>query len=364
MPLRTIASYSVPNLQILDEQGRIDPELDPALPEDKLVELYRAMVLAREADARMLKLQRQGRLGTFPPCTGQEASVCGPALAMGSRDWLVGSYRELGARLMRGEPLENYFAYYNGLEEGNTTDPALRILPVTVVLGSQLPHAVGIAHAMRRLGEPETAVVAFFGDGASSQGDFHEALNFAAVWKAPVVFVCQNNGWAISVPRCTQTASETIAQKAIAYGIPGIQVDGNDALGMFRATSDALTRARAGQGPSLIEAITYRLLMHTTADDPKKYRSADEEQQWWSREPLLRMQRYLVGRALWDDAKQEALLAQARERVDGAVKATEAPRVLAPDVPFDHVFAERHPSLEAQRRRLLEAVAREGGSHG
>jgi pyruvate dehydrogenase E1 component alpha subunit len=302
----------------------------------------------------MLKLQRQGRIGTFPPCTGQEAAVCGPALAMGERDWLVGSYREIGARLMRGEPLENYLRYYAGYEEGNGTPASLRILPVAVVLASQLPLAVGIAYAMRQQGERDTAVVAFFGDGASSQGDFHEALTFAGVWKVPVVFICQNNGWAISVPRATQTASQTIAQKALAYGFEGIQVDGNDALAMVRATREALARARAGEGPTLIEAVTYRLLMHTTADDPKKYRSADEEQQWWQREPLIRMGSYLRREGLWDDERQARLESEVRERVDAAVRAVESARDARPDAPFDHAYGTPCSSIEAARRRFLQ----------
>jgi pyruvate dehydrogenase E1 component alpha subunit len=322
------------------------------------VKLYSSMVLARAADARMLKLQRQGRLGTFPPCTGQEASVCGAALAMGERDWLVGSYRELGARLMRGEPLENWLHYYNGYEEGNTAAAELRILPVSVVLGSQLPHAVGIAYAMRRLGERDTAVLAFFGDGASSQGDFHEALNFAAVWKAPVVFVCQNNGWAISVPRAAQTASQTIAQKAIAYGIPGLQVDGNDALAVYRATREALERARAGLGPSLVETVTYRLLMHTTADDPKKYRSADQEAEWWKRDPIPRLRGYLEQRGIWDEPKQQALEEEVRARVEAAVRAMEGIGPVSPDAPLDHLYATAHPTLERQRERIRAAHAR------
>jgi pyruvate dehydrogenase E1 component alpha subunit len=357
MARRTIAEFSVSQLQILDEQGQIDEELDPKLEPERLLRLYRAMVLAREVDGRMLKLQRQGRLGTFPPCTGQEAAVCGAALGMGERDWLVGSYRELGARLMRGEPLLNYLLYYCGYEEGNTTAAGLRILPVTVVLASQLPHAVGIAYAMRQRAEGETAVVAFFGDGASSQGDFHEALNFAGVWKVPVVFICQNNGWAISVPRGTQTAAQTLAQKAISYGFDGIQVDGNDALAMFVATRDALARARAGGGPTLIEAVTYRLLMHTTADDPKKYRSPEEEQQWWQRDPLRRMRSYLEGRGLWDEPRQAKLEEELRTEVDGAVKAMEAFRAGRPDAPFDHVFGTSHPSVEAARRRFLAEQA-------
>ena len=358
MPVRQVAQFSIDYLQVLDEDGKLDEELEPTLERDELLRLYRSMVLARALDARMLKLQRQGRIGTFPPCTGHEAASCATALAMGDRDWLVGSYREVGARLMRGEPPENCLLYYSGFEEGSATAAEHRILPVTVILASQLPHAVGIAYAMRQQGEKDTVVVSFMGDGATSQGDFHEALNFAATWNVPVVFVCQNNQWAISVPRSTQTRSETIAQKAIAYGVHGVQVDGNDALAVYRAASDAIARAKAGEGPSLIEAVTYRLLMHTTADDPKKYRGEEEEQRWWKRDPIPRFRKYLETKDLWNETREAKLAAEIKERVDQAVTALETEREIKLDVPFDHVFGTEHPSIEAQRTAFL---ARTGG---
>ena len=201
MPRKNVARFAVERLQILDDEGKLDRKLEPDLDDDRLRALYRAMVLAREADQRMLKLQRQGRLGTFPPCTGQEAVSVGAAFAMGERDWMVPAYRELGGRLARGEPLDLTLTYYNGYEEGSHYPVERRILPTQVILGSQVPHAVGLAYAMRYQGEEDTAVVCFNGDGATSQGDFHEGLNFAGVWRAPVVFICQNNGWAISIPR-------------------------------------------------------------------------------------------------------------------------------------------------------------------
>ncbi len=361
MPQETIASFTVQRLSVLDAQGNLDEKLDPNIEDAELVRLYEAMTLAREADQRMLKLQRQGRLGTFPPCTGHEASSCAAALAMGEGDWLVGSYRELGARLMRGEPLENTLLYYNGYEEGSADCARTRILPVQVILGSQLPHAVGLAYAARYRGEKDTAVVAYVGDGATSQGDFHEALNFAAVWKVPVVFICQNNGWAISMPREAQTQSETIAQKAIAYGVPSMQVDGNDALAMYRVTAQALERARAGGGPTFIEAVTYRLMMHTTADDPSKYREESEEQEHWKVEPLGRLRGYMERRGVWNDDLQGGLEARIKQEVDTAVQRFEGepdtPR--APDAPFDHVFGTRVERIERQRARFLADLQRE-----
>ncbi len=363
MPITEVARFTVPYLQILDEKGNLDEALDPRLSDDELRRLYHAMVLARQVDERMLKLQRQGRLGTFPPTTGHEAIVCAAALAMRKDDWMVGAYRELGARLMRGEPLELALTYFNGLEEGNTLAREARTLPQTVILASQLPHAVGIAYAARQQGEQETAVVTFFGDGATSQGDFHEALNFAGVWKAPVVFICQNNQWAISVPRRMQTASETIAQKAIGYGVQGVQVDGNDALAVYRATREALDRARRGEGPTLIEAVTYRLLMHTTADDPGKYRDEAEAKEAWGREPLPRLRAYLERRGLWTSEWQASLETRVQGEIERAVKAVEAPRQTRPDVLFDHVLASSTPALEAQRLELL-ARARAAGDPG
>ena len=355
MPQETIASFTIQRLSVLDEQGNLDGDLDPNLEDRELVRLYEAMTLAREADQRMLKLQRQGRLGTFPPCTGQEAAVCAPVLAMKERDWLVSSYRELGGRLLRGEPLERTLLYYNGYEEGSADCARTRTLPVQVILGSQLPHAVGLAYAARYKDEQDTAVLAFVGDGATSQGDFHEALNFAATWQVPVVFICQNNGWAISMPRAAQTHSETIAQKAIGYGIPALVVDGNDALAMYRATAQALARARAGQGPTLIEAETYRLMMHTTADDPRKYRDEAEEQAQWEREPLKRFRGYLERRGIWNDDLQGALEARVKKEVEEAVKQFEEMPLegFAPDAPFDHVYGTRVEKIERQRAEFL-----------
>ena len=363
MPKKQVASFGVSYTQILNEKGEVDPELEPKLSPEQLKHLYRNMCLAREVDQRMLKMQRQGRMGTFPPNTGQEAAVCGAALAMGDRDWMAGSYRELGARLMRGEPIENVLLYYGGFEEGNMLPAERRVLPTYVVLGSQLPNAVGIAYAMQYQGEEGSAVVAFIGDGATSQGDFHEALNFAGVWNAPVVFVCQNNQWAISHPRAKQTRSQTIAQKAVAYGFDGVQVDGNDPLAVYQAVDAALDRAKGGGGPSLIEAVTYRLMMHTTADDPKKYRSEEEERAAWEREPLIRTRLYLQGKGIWDEAKEAAQQEELKAEVAAAVKRFEeaAAAQVKPDTAFDHLYGTRVPEVEAQRAAFMARLAaREG----
>ena len=298
MPRKQIAKFSVQHLQILDENGKLDAKLEPKLSRDELLEMYRWMRLARELDERMLKLQRQGRLGTFPPNTGQEAISIPVALAMKEKDWFVGAFRELGGRLVRGEPLTSTLYYYNGWEEGNILpDKNLRIMPNSVVIGCQIEHAAGLAWASRYKNE-DSATVCFIGDGGTSEGDFHEGLNFASVWKVPVVYIVQNNQWAISVPREIQTASQTLAQKGIAYGMPCLQVDGNDPLAMHVAITEALDAARKGEGPTLIEAVTYRLMMHTTADDPKKYRTEEEEQCAWEKEPLDSFQKVSGGQGL------------------------------------------------------------------
>jgi pyruvate dehydrogenase E1 component alpha subunit len=363
MPLKEIGRFSVSHLQILDETGNVDRKLEPKLDDDTLLRLHRAMTYAREGDQRMLKLQRQGRIGTFGPCTGQEASVCGPAFAMNADDWFVGSFRELGGRLARGESLINTFVFHNGLEEGNVQAPGVtRLLPISIIVAAQTLHAVGIAYAMKLRGE-SAAVVTFLGDGGTSEGDFHEALNFASVWQVPVVFICQNNQWAISVPRGRQTHSRTIAQKAIAYDLPGVQVDGNDVLAMYASVKEALDRARAGGGPTLIEAVTYRLMMHTTADDPTKYREDAEVQTWWQRDPLTRFRKYLEAKGLWNDDRQALLEEEIRKEIDAAVKEFEARKPVRPDAPFDHVFGTRHAVIEQQRAEFLADVAREEGEH-
>lgn len=351
---------SVERLDVLGADGQVDRALVPDLSADRLQAIHGDMEMARAVDERMLKLQRQGRIGTFPPGSGQEACVVGAAHALAEHDWLVGGYRELGARLVRGEPLLNALLYYNGFEEGNVQPEGgpRRLLPINVIVGSQGLHAVGLAYAMRYRGE-KAAVLCFVGDGSTSQGDFHEALNFASVWQVPVVFFVQNNGWAISVPLHKQTHGKTLAQRALGYGMPGVQVDGNDVLAVYRATEEALTRAREGRGPTLIEGVTYRLMMHTTADDPSRYRSEQEVDVWRTRDPLPRFRRYLEAQGLWDDARQEALELLHKQQIAEAVTALEAHPAPPDDSPFEHVFETSPPSLQQQRQRFLAERALE-----
>ena len=247
--------YQVDYLSILDKDGNVDEELEPDIPDEQLLELHRYMLWGRRFDERMLRLQRQGRIGTFAPIKGQEAANVGSAAVLRDSDWMVVAFRESAAELMRGRTMEDMLLYYGGYNEGGYIPEGINNLPTSIPVGSQTLHAVGIGWAMKYRDKDDVALV-YFGDGATSQGDFHEALNVAGVFQTPTIFLCQNNQWAISVPRSHQTRSKTLAQKALAHGVPGIQVDGNDILAVYTATKEAVERARAGGGPTLIEAVT------------------------------------------------------------------------------------------------------------
>ena len=347
--------FQIDYLSILDSDGALDDALDPRIPPDELKRMYRGMLLARRLDERMVKLQRQGRIGTFAPLKGQEAAQVGSVATLTPRDWMVPSFRETAAMLWRGWPIEKMLMFFAGYLEGGQPAPEQRDLPITIPVATQLPHAVGLAYAAQYK-DDDAVVMAYFGDGATSEGDFHEAANFAGVWHVPVVFVCQNNQWAISVPLKKQTHSRTIAQKALAYGFPGIQVDGNDLFAVYAATREAVARARAGEGPTLIECVTYRLGVHTTADDPTKYRSDDEVKAWEKKDPLTRLVPYLERKGLLTpglDAEVDAEIAAAVERFE----ATPPPD---PVTIFDHVYAERPSHLEAQRTELIERLSEQG----
>src|SRR6266849_7285032 len=344
---------SIERLSILDSEGNLDTAHEPKLVADDLTRLYRAMVLGRRLDERMLKLQRQGRIGTFAPIKGQEASQIGSVFTLKPTDWLVPSFRETASMLWRGWPIEKLLSLYSGRLEGSAPGPDQRDLPVTIPVATQLPHAVGIAYGIQYRGE-DAVVMTYFGDGATSEGDFHEACNFAGVWHVPVVFLCQNNQWAISVPVKKQTNSRTIAQKAIAYGFPGLQVDGNDLLAVYAATREAVERARRGEGPTLIECVTYRLGVHTTSDDPTKYRSIEEVQAWERKDPLTRFGAYLQKRDLLEAGLEEAVDAE----IARAVSAFEAIGPPDPLAMFDHAYATRTAPLEAQRAEMQARLAR------
>lgn len=344
-------------LQILDNDGKVvAAELDPELSSETVERIYYFMVLSRLADERALKLQRSGRMGTFAPCVGQEAAQIGSAAALEKNDWVVPSYREMPANLFRGLPLEYVYLYYMGDVRGNRIPEGVNILPIAVPVSSQLPHASGMAWAAKIKGE-KTVVMTYFGDGATSKGDFHEGLNFAGILKAPVVFVCQNNQYALSVPRDKQTAAKTLAQKAVAYGFPGIVVDGNDALAMYAASREAVDRARNGGGPTLIEAYTYRMWMHTTADDPRKYRSEKEEEEWKEKDPIKRLRNYLKIKNIWSEDFEKEIQEKALAEVERAVKAAESIDPPEPDDLLDYLFAEITPELAAQKAYLKKTLA-------
>jgi pyruvate dehydrogenase E1 component alpha subunit len=363
MPRKEIdLPYRVDYLSILDQNGQLDKALEPDISDDLLLSLYHAMVLGRRFDERMLILQRQGRIGTFAPIKGQEASHVGAVAALQPEDWLVPSFRETAAELYRGKAMESVLLVYGGYNEGGAIPEDVNNLPVSVPVGTQTLHAAGLGYALKYRKQNRVAMC-FFGDGATSEGDFHEAMNFAAVFQTPVIFVCQNNHWAISIPRSKQTRSQTLAQKAIAYGMPGIQVDGNDILAVYTAAKEAVDLARSGGGPTFIECLTYRLSVHTTADDPKRYRKDSEVEEWLKRDPIIRFQQYLRDKGVFDDEKLKATDAQIDEEIKTAEKRWEERMrsTVEPLDMFEFAYAEMPPNLIAQREELRQHLS---GSKG
>jgi len=355
MPRTRVYEAVTERLEILDTEGRVDRDLMPALDPSEIRGLYRDMVLMRTFDGKAINLQRQGRMGTWPPIKGQEAVQAGVALAMAENDWLIPAFREHGIMVLRGVPLHLVYAYWAGDERGSCYPEGVRCFPVAVPVGSQWQHGAGVGLSLKLRGEDAVAVT-FGGDGSTSEGDFHEAVNCAGVFDARTVFVIQNNQWAISVPRHKQTASETLAQKAHAYGMPGIQVDGNDVFAVYVAAHEAIERARSGGGPSLIEAVTYRLGDHTTADDATRYRADDELKMWEGRDPILRLRRYLELKGLWDDDQEAVLLEEAHSWVEAQVAALEGMPPQPPEAVFDFMYHEKPPHLVEQMAALVEEV--------
>ena len=355
MPIRTLVSFSVDRVEVLDPQGNVDEALMPALTPDQIRALYEQMVFTRHLDERMFKLQRQGRLGTFARVTGQEGAHIGAAMALAADDWMVPAFRELGALLLRGMKPEHLLQFWSGDERGYALPPGSRTLPIAIPVGTHMLHAVGIGWAMKHRGE-KAAVLTFFGEGATSEGDFSEAMNMAGVFQVPVVLFCQNNQWAISVPYEKQTASFSVAQKALGYGMTGVQVDGNDVFAVYRVTNEALERARTGGGPTLIEAHTYRVSDHTTSDDARRYRSDEEVEKWRQRDPILRLGLYMRKKGLLDDASEAEMHVKAEERVGAAVAAFEAIPAPGPEEIFRHVYGEITEPLSEQRAALMAHV--------
>ena len=352
-------------LSILDEKGKLDKNLEPNIPEELLLKLHKAVLLGRRFDERLLSLQRQGRIGTFPPVKGQEAAHLGAIALLRPSDWMVPSFRETPAELWRGRTMESVILYNNGFSEGSSIEAERNDLPISIPVASQVLHAVGLGWAIKYR-KKNDVVMTFFGDGGTSEGDFHEGLNFAGVFQLPVIFICQNNHWAISIPLSKQTRSKTIAQKALAYGIHGIQVDGNDILAVYAAAEEAVHRARSGEGATLIECVTYRVAMHTTADDPKRYRTDKEVEQWIKKDPLVRFQKYLLSKELLTEEKIEEIDKEVEKEIQDSVdRSEEKMKSLGnPMDMFEHAYHELPPHLMDQKKKLaLELAELEKEAH-
>ncbi len=353
----------VERLVILDKTGKANEALDPKLDDELSLYLYKLMVQSRVLDERMINLQRTGKMGTYAPCRGQEATACGATPAMDKDDWIAPAYREVGSFIHRGWPMESLIFFWGGYEEGCVPAKGSNHLPFAVPIATQCLHAMGISWGMKVKGESD-AVLCYIGDGGTSEGDFHEALNFAGVYKLPLVMFVVNNHWAISIPREMQTASPTIAQKAVAYGFDGIQVDGNDILGCYAAVNEAANKARSGGGPTLIEAVTYRMMFHTTADDPKKYRSEDEVKKWEKLDPITRYEKYLTTRGTLSRNVQEDVKAEAVKLVAEAVERYELHREVDPVECFDFTYEEMPPELAEQREDFIRVLDEAGVKRG
>jgi pyruvate dehydrogenase E1 component alpha subunit len=341
--------------QMMKPDGTLLPEAKAPLHDQETFGLYKKMLFIRLADQRALMLQRQGRMGTYAPIWGQEACQVGSAAVLQKGDWVFPAFRELGATLMMGVPLKTFLLYWMGNEEGSRSPEGINVLPVSIPVGTHPLHAVGVAWAGKLKGD-KIVTVAYFGDGATSKGDFHEAMNFAGVFKAPTIFFCQNNQFAISVPRKIQTASQTIAQKAVAYGVDGIQVDGNDLFAVYTATKEAVEKARSGEGPTLIEGVTYRFGPHTTADDPTKYRKDQEIEPWKPLDPMVRLKLYLKERGLWNEEVEQKIIEEAQKEIDQVVKDAEAVPVPEVEEIFKYVFEEMTPQLKEQLEYLKSTL--------
>ena len=342
-----------------DPQPGSTIDLPDGLDVDGLVSLYRDMVLMRAFDERMVALQRQGRLGNYPMCWGEEGAQVGSLRAARPTDWVFPTYRQQLIPILRGVDPATILRYRAGMggRAGFWAPRRYRVAPITISIATHLPHAVGLAYAAKLKGD-DTAAIAWFGDGATSEGDFHEAMNFAAVFRVATVFFCTNNQWAISTPIARQMATASVAEKAVAYGMPAVTVDGFDVAACWAATREALDRGRAGGGPTLIEAVTYRIGPHATADDPGRYRDPAEAERWRVKEPIARLARYLVAIGAIDEAGMEEAAAEAQERVAAAVQELDRSERPSSDVLFDTTYAgPMPPGLEADRDLLRSEKA-------
>lgn len=340
--------------RICSPDGSVDRDrLNFELSESFLTDVYRLLVYNRKIDTRAVNLQRQGRLGTYAPCQGQEGCQVGLVKALDERDPLFPTYRETAALITRGIPLEKIYQYWSGDERGSTWDRGFRVFPISIPVGSQGLHGVGASYALQYQGESQLSVV-FLGDGATSEGDMLEAMNFAGSWETPVLFFCQNNQWAISVPREKQTESKTLSQKADAFGFQGIRVDGNDPLATYQLVDDLRSFCLENSEPLFVEAVTYRLGDHTTSDDAKRYRSEEEVEEWERKDPIRRIRSLLESEYGWNEDRENELRESLDDEIDAAVEAME--ELSPPDSGsmFEYLYEEIPSHLEDQRRDLRE----------
>ena len=356
---RAIDPGRIECLQILDEHGRIESGMEPDFTPEQLLQVHRAMVLSRAFDSRMLTMQRQGEMGTFAPNLGQEACMIGQVWPLTKDDWFAPSYRSFGAQIWRGWSMVHLMKLWAGYHEGFAPPSDVNDYPFSIVIGAQVPPAVGTAMAMRRRGEANCVVVNF-GDGAFSQGAVAESLNFAAVDNAPCIFVCENNGWAISTPLIKQTRVESLAIRGMGYGVSSIRVDGNDILAMMTAMRDAANRARAGGGPTLVEAVTFRMSLHTTADDPSVYRDDASVTPWEGRCPIARFETWLQHTGLLDAEGCEAVKADCEAQVLAARNALREEAQAKPREIFDYLYVDTPDVLKRQQAEYFKRLDRKG----
>lgn len=354
MPVRTVFEARIEHLQILDEDGKLDTQLAEGLLTDQEVKsLYEQMIVSREFDDVAFKLQRSGRLGTYPQTKGQEAAALGAAKALRKGwDWIVPYYRETPGAFLLGLPMHYIFLHWMGDERGNQIPlDKVNMTPLAIAIGTQTLQAAGLAWAFK-LKKENRVVTCFLGDGATSTGDWHEGMNFGSVMQLPCVYYCMNNNFAISVPCSRQSNCQTFAQKGLAYGMPSLQVDGNDIFAVYKAHRDAVERARAGGGPTFIEAVTYRLADHTTSDDARRYRDAKEYELALKRDPMVRTRKYLESKNLWNDQLQKQTEEKAKKLVSEVAHV--AMNITPPKVDdmFDYVFATLPPEIQKQKRTL------------